>query len=117
MKHVNLRDSRSHFKPILQSRSVQAAVMTLKPGESSSDRMENEHPRAEQWLFVTSGTGEAKVDRRRLRVRAGTLLLIPKGAPHQVSNTGRVRLVTLNFYSPPAYTRAGRVKPSVARAR
>jgi len=88
--------------------------MTLKPGESSSDRIENEHPRAEQWLFVVSGTGVGKVGRKIAKLKKGDLLLIPKKAPHQITNTGRARLVTLNFYSPPAYTQGGEVKSSVA---
>jgi mannose-6-phosphate isomerase-like protein (cupin superfamily) len=101
----------------MESDAVQAAVMSLKSGDSSSKEIENEHPRAEQWLFVLSGTGVAKVGRRRLRIRAGALLLIPKHAPHQITNTGRPRLVTLNFYAPPAYTPAGNVKSLAAHRR
>jgi len=88
--------------------------MSLKPGASSSNSVENEHPHAEQWLYVISGSGVAKVGRRRLRLKEGDLLLIPKKAIHQITNTGRVRLITLNFYSPPAYTRDGNVKSSVS---
>ncbi len=91
--------------------------MTLKPGASSSEAIENEHPLAEQWVFVVSGTGVAKVGRRRLALKKGDLLLIPKRALHQITNTGRARLVTLNFYSPPAYTRKGNVKTSVTLSR
>jgi len=97
----------------MQSDATQAAVMSLRPGESSSEKIENEHPRAEQWLFVISGIGIAKIGRRRIRLNAGDLLLIPKKAPHQITNTGRARLLALNFYSPPAYTREGNVKSSV----
>jgi mannose-6-phosphate isomerase-like protein (cupin superfamily) len=43
------------------------------------------------------------------------LLLIEHGDQHEIRNTGRGLLKTLNFYSPPAYTRDGdelpRAKP------
>ena len=117
MKHINVLKHIANFKPLVQSVDMQAAVMSLKRGESSSDDVENEHPLAEQWLFVISGTGTAKVGRQRLRLSAGSLLPIPRNAPHQITNTGRRDLLTLNFYSPPAYTKAGDVLWSVRAAK
>src|SRR5690349_6809451 len=92
------------FKVFAASRDVQSATMTLRRGQSSSDEPENEHPRCEQWLFVIDGSGRAIVGNRRVQLRAGSLLLIEKGEPHQITNTGRRAMKTLNFYSPPAYT-------------
>jgi mannose-6-phosphate isomerase-like protein (cupin superfamily) len=40
-------------------------------------------------------------------LRAGTLLLIERGTPHEIRNTGRTPLNTLNLYVPPAYTATG----------
>jgi mannose-6-phosphate isomerase-like protein (cupin superfamily) len=114
MKHIDINRHRGFFKPLLESRSVQSAVMVLKPGQSSSEEVENEHPRAEQWLFVISGSGTARVGRRSVALKAGSLLLIEKREPHRVTNTGRGQMVTLNFYCPPAYTSDGEVKRSVA---
>ena len=85
-------------------------MMTLKPGQSTSEEPENEHPRCEQWLFVLRGTGRAVVGKRRVALKADSLLLIEKGEAHQISNTGRSPLVTLNFYAPPAYTKSGDLK-------
>ena len=59
------------------------------------------------WLFVLSGTGTAQVNKRRYRLRAGSLVLIERGDEHQVQNTGRARLRTLNIYVPPAYDARG----------
>jgi hypothetical protein len=42
-----------------QHAHAQAAMMTLRPGQSSSDEPVNEHPRCEQWLFVIAGAGRA----------------------------------------------------------
>lgn len=88
-------------------------MMTLKPGQSTTDEPENEHPRCEQWLFVISGTGRAIVGKKRIRLREGSLLLIKKNESHQITNTGRSPMQTINFYAPPAYTSGGNVRPSV----
>lgn len=117
MKHLNISRHQSHFKVIAQGSSSQAAMMTLKPGESSSDKPEDEHPKAEQWLFVISGTGRAKFKGRSVGLKEGSLLLIEKNEAHQITNTGKTPLVTLNFYAPPAYGENGEVRPSVERSK
>ena len=115
MKHINTTRLNAFFKPILQSQNVQAAIMVLKPGQSSSDHPEDEHPKAEQWLFVISGHGKAKTSRRTLKLSPGSLLLIEKNEAHQITNTARRPLKTINFYAPPAYSAKGDVKPSIQR--
>ena len=48
----------------------------------------------------------------RLDLREHTLLLIQRGDRHQIRNTGRAPLRTLNVYVPPAYTEAGEALPA-----
>ena len=103
------------FDVLLSSAAAQAAMMTLRPGQSSSDEPENEHPRCEQWLFVLRGTGRAIVGKSRTMIRRNSLLLIEKQEPHQITCTGRTPLVTLNFYVPAAYTDDGDLRPSAKR--
>jgi mannose-6-phosphate isomerase-like protein (cupin superfamily) len=114
MKSIRLAERSKSFQVLGATRSCQAASMTLKPGESTGE-MQNEHPRCEQWLFVISGSGTVSVPRRRIRVRARSLVLIEKSERHQVKNTGRDLLVTISFYCPPAYTDEGEPKPSATR--
>ena len=80
--------------------------MVLAPGgkEGGAD---NRHRGADQWLFVLSGNGEASIGRKRQALRAGTLLLIERKERHEIRNTGRGLLRTLNFYVPPAYRKDG----------
>jgi mannose-6-phosphate isomerase-like protein (cupin superfamily) len=104
---------RQLFDVLTQTRCAQAAMMTLCPGQSSSDEPENEHPKAEQWLFVLTGSGRAIVGKRRVALKEGSLLLIEKGELHQITNTGREQMVTFNLYCPPAYDADGEVKASV----
>src|SRR5262245_30611855 len=110
MKHKQLRLT-SSFKVVFGTRRSQAAEMVLPPGESEGGS-DNCHRGADQWLFVVSGSGQAIVNRHRYRLRAGTLLLIEQGDTHEIKNTGREKLVTLNFYCPPAYKSDGDELPA-----
>jgi mannose-6-phosphate isomerase-like protein (cupin superfamily) len=94
------------FKVLIGNRRVQAAQMVIGPGDSEGGP-KNRHRGADQWLFVLAGTGAAIVGGRRHPLKAHTLLLIEHGERHEIKNTGRVPLKTLNFYSPPGYTKAG----------
>ena len=94
------------FRVAIGNRRSQAAEMVMKPGKGEGDPA-NRHRGADQWLFVESGRGVAVVNKRPYALRAGTLLLIEKGDEHEITNTGRTLLKTLNFYVPPAYTKAG----------
>jgi mannose-6-phosphate isomerase-like protein (cupin superfamily) len=114
MQCLETEGRREFFKVLLNSASAQAAVMTLRPRQSSSDDVENEHPRCEQWLYVIRGSGYALVGKKRVVLNKGSLLLIEKNEPHQVTCTGRASMVTLNLYVPPAYDSDGDLKPSAS---
>lgn len=94
------------FSVALGNARAQAATMVLPPGESEGDS-KNRHRGSDQWLYVVSGTGRAVINRTRYPLRAGTLLLIERGARHQITNTGTAPLRTLNLYLPPAYATQG----------
>lgn len=94
------------FSVVLGNKRTQAAVMVIAPGDSEGDP-HNRHRGSDQWLFVVSGSGTAVLNGRKQPLRKATLLLIEKGTRHEIKNTGRQPLKTLNFYSPPAYTRSG----------
>jgi mannose-6-phosphate isomerase-like protein (cupin superfamily) len=98
------------FKVIIGNRRVQAAQMVIAPGGSEGGP-QNRHRGSDQWLFVASGTGTAIVGRRRHRLKPHSLLLIEHGERHEIRNTGRAPLKTLNLYSPPGYTKQGNELP------
>jgi mannose-6-phosphate isomerase-like protein (cupin superfamily) len=105
MKRTTLRFG-SGFKVRIGNRRAQAATLTIAPGESEGGP-DNRHRGADQWLFVESGKGVAIVNRKRIPLSAGSLLLIERGDRHEIRNTGRTPLKTFNIYVPPAYTKAG----------
>ena len=107
MKLISTPAHRGDFEPLHATATSQAAMMTLQPGEATSPRPHNEHAWAEQWMFVVQGEGTATSKGRKLALRPGSLLLIERGEPHQIANTGSMPLVTLNVYAPPAYAKNG----------
>ena len=100
------RFTRRNFAVLHATRGSQAATMTLRPGQTSNECSANEHGWAEQWLYVVSGTGTARIGKRSVALRPGSLVLIEKREPHKI-RAGRTRLVTLNVYVPPAYDARG----------
>jgi mannose-6-phosphate isomerase-like protein (cupin superfamily) len=98
------------FRVALSNRRAQVAEMMIAPGDAEGGP-NNRHVGADQWLFVQSGTGIAYVSGKQIRLRRGTVLLIERSEPHEIRNTGRTPLRTLNFYSPPAYDVAGEPLP------
>lgn len=105
MKRKALRFAKG-FHVIFGNRRAQAAEMTIAAGEAEGGP-DNRHRGADQWLYVVAGTGRATVNQRRFPLRPGSLLLIEKGDLHEIRNTGRKPLRTLNLYTPPAYSKDG----------
>lgn len=105
MKRKKLRFGKG-FRVALGNRRAQAAEMVIPPGATEGGK-DNRHRGSDQWLYVTGGSGIAVVDGKRQRLGPGTLVLIERGDIHEIRNTGRVPLQTLNVYVPPAYGRRG----------
>lgn len=105
MKHKRLRFGEG-FRVVRGNRRSQAAEMVLAPGAAEGDPG-NRHRGSDQWLYVLAGTGTALVNGKRYPLRAGTLMFIERGDRHEIKNSGRGLLRTLNIYVPPAYDSGG----------
>lgn len=101
MQRKNLRFGKG-FRLALQNSRSQAAEMVLSPGDEEGDS-ENYHQGSDQWLFVVSGTGTAKINGKKYALHQGTLLLIEMNDRHEIRASGTEPLKTLNIYVPPAY--------------
>jgi mannose-6-phosphate isomerase-like protein (cupin superfamily) len=110
LKRKKLRFGKG-FRVAIESAQAQVAEMVIPPGEAEGGP-DNRHRAADQWLYVISGSGCATVNGRRIPLSAGTLLLIEHRDRHEVRNTGRSLLKTLNFYTPRAYTKSGNELPA-----
>lgn len=102
------------FRVVLGNPRAEVAEMMMSPGDGEGDA-KNRHRGADQWLYVVSGRGRARVGERRFNLQAGSLLLIEHGQTHEIRNTGRTLLRTLNFYAPPAYDAGGDELPAGKR--
>ncbi len=101
---------REGFRVGPRNRRGQAAEMVIPPGDAEGDP-DNRHRGSDQWLFVVEGRGRALVNGRRHAIGPGSLLLIEAGDRHEIRNTGKTLLRTLNIYVPPAYGRDGEPLP------
>ena len=106
-KTLSLREG---FRVGPRNKRSQAAEMVIPPGDAEGDP-DNRHRGSDQWLYVVAGRGRALVNGRAHAIGPGSLLLIEAGDRHEVRNTGRALLRTLNIYVPPAYDRSGEPLP------
>jgi mannose-6-phosphate isomerase-like protein (cupin superfamily) len=102
---------RTGFHVAVTRGRFQAATMNLVPGGKEGGPA-NKHKGADQWLLVVEGTGKAIIAGRSQALKPGTLLLIEKNTTHEVRNTGKGLLKTVNLYSPPAYRKDGEPLPA-----
>src|SRR4051812_20622713 len=110
MKRKTLRFGKG-FRVALGNRRCQAAEMVIEPGGAEGGPG-NRHRGADQWLFVVAGRGVAVMKGKRIALKPESLLLIEHGEEHEIRNTGRANLQTLNIYNPPAYTASGNELPA-----
>ena len=110
MQHKHLQFGHG-FSVALGDEHSQAAQMTLAPGETEGSS-DNHHKGADQWLYVVAGTGTAVLNGKSIPLREGSLILIQRGVNHEIKNSGRTSLRTLNIYVPPAYTWDGEELPA-----
>ena len=99
------------FRVALGNARGQAAEMVITPKDAEGSP-KNRHDGADQYLYVVSGTGKAKINGRSYALSTGSLLLIERGDMHEIRNVGRGLLKTLNFYVPPAYDNKGEPLPA-----
>lgn len=109
MQHKGLRFGEG-FRVAFGNGRAQAAEMVIVPGDAEGGPA-NRHAGADQWLFVVSGSGAARINGERIALKKGVLLLIERGDRHEIRATGRAPLRTLNLYVPPAYRKDGKPLP------
>ena len=98
------------FSVAMSNKRSQGATMVIAPGDCEGGP-DNRHRGADQWLFVLSGSGVAVLAGRKHPLKACSLVLIERGTTHEIRNTGRTPLKTLNLYVPPAYRADGNELP------
>ncbi len=85
-------------KEVYLDKNVQIVLMSIPAGEDIG----METHRADQTTFFVAGTGEAVVDGGHSKVTPNHMIVIPKGAEHNIINKGSVPLKLFSVYAPPA---------------
>lgn len=85
-------------KEVYLDDNCQVVMMHIEPGDDIGEETHD----ADQTTFFVSGEGQAVVDGHRTKVVANHLIVIPKGAKHNIINKGSEPLKLFSVYSPPA---------------
>jgi mannose-6-phosphate isomerase-like protein (cupin superfamily)/uncharacterized protein YbcI len=86
------------FRRVLYTaKNCQLVVMSLKPKEEIGAEVHH----LDQFFRVEVGTGEAVMDGVRTPIRAGSAVVVPAGANHNLVNTGTVPMKLYTIYAPP----------------
>jgi len=75
--------------------------ITVAPRTSGPPQ--HRHARHDEGFYVVSGTARFTVGAKTYDAPAGTLAMIPPGAPHTFANPGDEPLVLLNTFTPDLY--------------
>lgn len=86
------------FRRVLYTaKHCQLVVMSLKPTEEIGAEVHT----LDQFFRVEGGSGEAVLDGVRRAISAGSAVVVPAGANHNIINTGTVPLKLYTLYAPP----------------
>jgi mannose-6-phosphate isomerase-like protein (cupin superfamily) len=67
--------------------------------------LQHRHAQHDEGFYVVSGTARFTVGEKSYDASAGTLVMVPPGAPHTFANPGDEPAVILNTFTPDLYVR------------
>lgn len=90
----------SNFRKVLYTSGFQQlVVMSIPAGGEIGQEVHDEN---DQFIRVESGQAEATIDGRKIQLEDDDVIIIPKGAEHNVVNTSdSADLKLYTIYSPP----------------
>jgi mannose-6-phosphate isomerase-like protein (cupin superfamily) len=98
-----LTETNEDYRRVLYTgQHLQLVLMSLKPGEEIGEEV---HGDGDQFFRVEAGEGEIVINRAKHRVSAGSAMVVPGGARHNVRNTGKGPLKIYTLYAPPEHRR------------
>ena len=96
---IQLATKNTHFqKELYLDDNCQIVLMSIEPGDDIGEETHD----ADQTTFFVAGEGQAVIDGHKTKVGPNHLLVIPKGAKHNIVNKGDEPLKLYSVYSPPA---------------
>ena len=102
-----------NFRKVLYTgEKSQLVLMSLLPAEEIGVEV---HEDNDQFFRFESGTGKVVINETEYEVADGDAVIVPRGAKHNVINTGTDRLKLYTIYSP-AHHQDGVVRATKAEA-
>lgn len=93
-----LTTENTNFRKVLYTgEESQLVLMSLLPGEDIGEEVHNEN---DQFFRFEAGTGKVIINETEYEVSDGDAVVVPKGAKHNVINTGADSLKLYTIYSP-----------------
>lgn len=92
-------DNTSFRKVVYTAKHMQLVMMTLQPNEDIGEEI---HKGNDQFFRVESGSGKAVIDGNEYVLAAGSVVVIPSGARHNITNSSdSLPLKLYTLYAPP----------------
>jgi mannose-6-phosphate isomerase-like protein (cupin superfamily) len=108
-----LTTANTDFRRVLYTgEKSQLVLMSLLPGEDIGSEV---HVENDQFFRFEKGNGKVVINEIEYEVKDGDAIVVPKGAQHNVINTGMERLQLYTIYSP-AHHKDGIIRPTKADA-
>lgn len=91
----------NHYRKVLYTDTKQQlVVMSLSPGE---DIPQESHD-GSQFFRIEEGKGVALVKKKKVVLKDGTALIVPKNTKHTIKNTSKTKSLKMySIYSPPQH--------------
>ncbi|MDQ5969147.1 MAG: hypothetical protein QG579_304 [Patescibacteria group bacterium] len=94
----SLTEENDSFRKVLYTgEESQLVLMSLLPGEDIGSEV---HPDNDQFFRFEAGSGDVVINETEYSVSDGDAVVVPKGATHNVINTGDKPLRFYTIYSP-----------------
>jgi quercetin dioxygenase-like cupin family protein len=82
----------------LKAENCSVCVIRVAPGDKVWPA--HSHPEGEEVIYIMTGSGRVLVDGEVSPVRAGSVVLFPRGKPHMLQNTGAEEMKVVCFFAP-----------------
>lgn len=97
----------SNFRKVLYTtHGLQLVLMCLQPGEDIGAEIHDEN---DQFFRFESGTGKVIIDEHSYDVQDGSVVIIPKGANHNIINTSQTEVLQMYTIYSPAHHKDGTI--------
>ncbi len=78
------------YEVLQEGATYKVKSIHVLPGKRFS--YQRHQKRSEHW-YVTDGTGEVTLDGKIIKVSRGSIITVPRGCAHRMSNTGESELI------------------------